>query len=113
MTLICFLQIIAILTFSLIRQRLFSLHFDVELKKVVANAVSGTQDFLNDIDCILGKITEHKKKTLKKGAPPPERISLDESIWHDVLNTVEISVRHSCFNAFVKEPFYGELPPRL
>ena len=42
-----------------------------------------------------------------------ERQVLDDDVWHDYLLFVETNTRLSCYDAFIKEPFYKELPPNL
>ena len=50
MALILFLQLMAIFTFSLIQDRLFSLQFDLKLKEVISSAVGETEQFIQSLD---------------------------------------------------------------
>jgi len=88
MALLFFLLFMSIFTFSLIRQRLFSLQFDIKLNEYVSKIVQGTQLFLNDIDRILGKINESKRKKLSVGAADLPAFQLHEQLSLDVINTV-------------------------
>ena len=60
MCLIFFLQFIAIFTFSLIQDKLFSLHLDVKLNKKVEDAIRETEYYLNQIDIVLRRSWESK-----------------------------------------------------
>mmetsp|Transcript_1162 Transcript_1162/g.1535 ORF Transcript_1162/g.1535 Transcript_1162/m.1535 type:complete len:147 (+) Transcript_1162:167-607(+) len=107
MTLIFFLQFIAIFTFSLIQDRLFSLHFDVTLQQEVGKMTSEMTIFMNEIDIILRRSWEKRRKNTPKGRSIPERVVLDQEVWDSVIMTVETSVRHSCYEAFIEQPFYS------
>ena len=101
MTLIFFLLFFAIFTFSLIQDRLLSIVFDVNLQTVVNNTVSATEIWLNEMDLVLRRAWENKKKNLPKHASMPDRSTLDEKVWKDVICTIETHTRHSCFVAFI------------
>lgn len=66
MALIFFLQFIAIFTFSLIQDRLFSIVVDVNLEQVISAAVSETEIWLNEMDLVMRRDWENKKKNLPK-----------------------------------------------
>lgn len=113
MMLICFLQFVAILTFSLIQYRLFQIESDESLSDAINKAVSETQNWLNDLDVVIRRAWEDKKKSLPKNAIILERKTLDDKVWYDTIYSIESYVHHSCFDAFIKKPFYKELPPRI
>ena len=41
------------------------------------------------------------------------REPLPKFIYDEVMNNVVTATRHSCYTAFVQEPYYAELPPAL
>lgn len=53
MALICFLQVMAIFTFSLIQDRLFSLQFDIKMKDVISKVNEETQEFVQKLDRVM------------------------------------------------------------
>lgn len=113
MALIFFLQFIAIFTFSLIQDRLFSIVFDVKLNKIVSEALYETEIWLNEMDLVLRRAYENKKKNLPKDAKLPDRRLFDDQVWQDVIASIETTVMYSCYEAFVKHSFYATMPPRL
>ena len=42
-----------------------------------------------------------------------QRGRFDPMVWNDFMNTIEMEQRQSCYEAFMVEPFYNQLPPRL
>ena len=67
----------------------------------MSNTVSQTELWLNGLDIVMRRAWENKKNNLDKKAVMPERKTLDEQVWEDVICTIETTVRHSCFEAFV------------
>ena len=50
MALICFLQVMAIFTFSLITDKLFSIQIDVKLQDVISENKTNATNFLHDLE---------------------------------------------------------------
>ena len=73
MALVFFLEFMAIFTFSLIQNKLFSIQYDVKLKEIVGKAVAETEVFLSDIDRVLKKMWEKDRKRIPKDAADPEK----------------------------------------
>ena len=78
MALVCFLEVMAIFTFSLIQDRLFSLHFDIKIKDIVAKGIAETEYFTQQLDQVKKRQYDHKKLNLEKGQKQPERKHLDD-----------------------------------
>ena len=89
MLLISCIQFMAIFTFTLIKERLFSLQFDVNLQQVLSKTEKEAQMFIYQVDCTMRNIYENQKvqgldvKRLK-------RIRFNEDKWNDFINTVEM-----------------------
>ena len=68
----------AIFTFSLIQDRLFSLHFDIKVKDVIAKNIAETEYFTQQLDQVQKRQYDNKKLNLEKGQKQPERKHLDD-----------------------------------
>ena len=58
--------------------------------------------WLNRIDIVMRRVWENTKTNLPKNAAIPERRTLSDEVWNDTITTIEMSVRYSCYDAFVK-----------
>ena len=64
MTLVMLIQFIGIFTFTLIKDRIFSLKLDIQLSAVLSELEMNTQLFLQRIDKVMRVQWEHKKGQL-------------------------------------------------
>jgi len=67
MLLIMFIQLMAIFTFTLIKDKIFSLYYDIELLEVIKDAVNESEMFVQAIDLVM--LNQFKGKKKKKQIP--------------------------------------------
>ena len=106
MVLISCIQFMAIFTFTLIKDRLFSLKFDVKIDHVLAKSSQEAEMFIYNIDCTIKNIYDVRNK-LGQLKPGELRERFDLDTWNDFMNVIEFQQRQSCFEAFMSEPFYN------
>lgn len=62
-----FIQLMAIFTFTLIKDKIFSLYYDIELLEVIKDAVNESEMFVQAIDLVM--LNQFKGKKKKKQIP--------------------------------------------
>ena len=115
MELISFIQFTAIFTFTLIQASMLSLVFDISMSTVLKKARFDAQDFLLRVEQTMRRQWDHaaSRQDAKTSPNSEVREPLPKFIYDEVMNNVVTATRHSCYTAFVQEPYYAELPPAL
>ena len=92
MTVIMMLQLLAIFSFTLIRDKIFSLQFDVKLSEIIQSKREEVELFLFDIDLAMKRQSEI---LVNLG-----RVQLPDQIYEDSINSIETMVKFSPFEDF-------------
>jgi len=102
MLLMMCIQFLSIFTFTIIKDSMLSLVFDIKLSDVVADIIGNAQDFIHELDNIMKRQFDNKRNENRTGV----RMRLDDKYYEAAMTAIDTQARHSCYDVFYKEPFY-------
>lgn len=105
MMVIMMLQLFAIFSFTLIRDKIFSIQYDVNLEEVIKKREEDVELYLFNIDRVMKRQSEYLSNLKRK--------RLEDSFFEDSINSISTSIRYSPNEDFHEKHFYNQLTPRL